>query len=57
MRSDNRIIISGTAMSVLLGVGSILVSIFGFSIDWLGRLTLFLLGLILIFLGVYFSRG
>jgi spore maturation protein SpmA len=50
-------VISGTAMAVLLGFGAILSAIFIPSIDLGSRIVLGFLGIIMIWLGIYFSRG
>ncbi|MFH8119680.1 MAG: hypothetical protein QXS37_02655 [Candidatus Aenigmatarchaeota archaeon] len=54
---NNSRIISGTAMAVLLGFGAILSAIFVPSIDLGSRIILGFLGIVMIWLGIYFSRG
>lgn len=56
MRGENKII-SGTAMAVLLGFGSIISAILIPNIDLGSRIILFLIGSIFTGLGIYFSRG
>ena len=54
----NNPILSGSAMAVLCGVASLIMSIFGGnSIDLGGKIILFLFGVGLIFVGLVFSRG
>jgi len=50
-------IISGTAMAVLIGFGAILSSVFVPNIDLGSRIVIFLLGIIMIWLGLRFSKG
>jgi len=54
--SDSKII-SGSAMSVLLGFGSVASSIFIHDVGLGSRIMLFLFGGLMIWLGLYFSRG
>lgn len=53
--SDN--IISGTAMAVLIGFGSIASAIFAPYIDLGSRIVLFFMGVFMVWLGLNFSRG
>ena len=50
-------ILSGTAMAVLLGFSAILSSIFVPPIDLGSRVILFFLGIIMLWLGLYLSKG
>lgn len=54
--SENRII-SGTAMAVLIGFGALASAIFIPNIDLGSRIILGFLGVIMIWLGIIFSRG
>jgi hypothetical protein len=54
--SENRII-SGTAMAVLIGFGALASAIFVPNIDLGSRIILGFLGVIMIWLGIRFSRG
>ncbi len=54
--SDSKII-SGSAMAVLLGFGSVGSSIFIPEMGLGSRIILFLVGGLMIWLGLYFSRG
>lgn len=56
MKGENRII-SGTAMAVLIGFGSLLSAIFVPNLDLGSRLILGVLGAMMIWLGLRFSRG
>jgi hypothetical protein len=55
--NNNNKIISGTAMAVILGFGSILSAFFVPKIDIGSRLILFFLGCIFVWLGLRFSKG
>lgn len=56
MKGENRII-SGTAMAVLIGFGSLFSAIFVPKLDFGSRLILGFLGAMMIWLGLRFSRG
>jgi hypothetical protein len=55
--NNNNKIISGTAMAVFLGFISILSALFSQNIDIGSRILLFFIGIVLILLGLRFSRG
>jgi len=50
-------ILSGTAMAVLLGFGSIIASIFVPNLTFGDRIILFFIGCLFTWLGIWFSRG
>ena len=50
-------LISGTAMAVIIGFGSIVSAIFVPNIDLGSRIILGFLGIIMIWLGIRFSKG
>jgi len=50
-------IISGTAMAVLLGFSAVLIAIFSDNLDFNTRVTLGLLGVLIIAAGILFSKG
>lgn len=55
--NNNNKIISSTAMAVFLGFISILSALFAQNIDIGSRILLFFIGIVLILLGLRFSRG
>lgn len=57
MAGDASALLSGTAMAVLIGSGSILAAIFAPNIDLGSRLILFFLGLFFFWAGIRFSKG
>jgi len=54
---SNNKILSGTAMAVLLGFGSIVASIFVPNLNLGDRIILFVLGCLFAWLGICFSKG
>ncbi len=57
MAGDANTLLSGTAMAVLIGAGSIAVSFFTPDVDFGSRLILFFLGLFFVWAGLRFSKA